>query len=102
SLAFSPGGATLLSASGDGTLRVWDTEPLAKRYQARREDTAQRPEADRLVERVFREEREPAAVVAALRADAALSAPLRRAAECAVLRRTLPPPAAPANPHTPR
>jgi hypothetical protein len=55
SLAFSPDGATLVSGSCDATVRMWDTAPLKERYKARREAEALQPEADRLVEQLWRE-----------------------------------------------
>jgi hypothetical protein len=81
----------LASVSGDSTVRLWDTALLKTRYQARREAEALRPEAERLVEKLWRQKNDPAEVVEAIRADRALSEPLRHAAQVAVLRRAMPP-----------
>src|SRR5262249_22307325 len=91
SLAFSPDRKTLVSGSGDCSVRLWDTEPLRARYQARHEAAALRPEAERLVERLFQEKKDAAEVAAAVRADRSLSEPQRHAALREGLRRAAPP-----------
>jgi len=71
---------------------------VASRRRPATRAEALRPEAERLVEALWRPKNDPAGVVAALRADRALSEPLHQAALRAVLRRAQPPDAAAGNP----
>ncbi len=87
SLEFSPDGNSIASGSGDGTVRIWDTTSPARRQEARHEAEALRPDAERLVARLFAALRKPATVVARLRADDSLSDPMRHAALRALMRR---------------
>jgi hypothetical protein len=65
---------------------------MARRLEARRNAEALRPEAEPLVGRLFRELKEPAEVVRAVRADRALSPSFRREVQRAIWRRLAAPP----------
>jgi hypothetical protein len=73
SLTFDPEGTTLASGSGDFTIRLWDTAPVARRLKMRREAAALQPEAERLVAQLFTELKDPEQVITRLRADPGLN-----------------------------
>jgi hypothetical protein len=60
-----------------------------------------RGEAERLVEQLWREKKDPSEIGEALRSDRVPGEALRHAALRALLRRVQPPEAAPGNPHDP-
>ena len=82
SLAFSPDGKSLVSGSGDRTVRTWDTELPARRQQARREAETLRPNAELLVERLLREKKDAAEVATAVRGSVTQRAPAESGLTC--------------------
>ena len=77
----------MISGSGDKTVRLWDAFPDSQRVLARRELQAIRPEAERWVESLAKENPDPTRVIELIRSDAKSSALMKRAAWHALVRR---------------
>ena len=86
SLAFSPDGSQIATGSGDTTVRLWDSVPPSLRWRERRA-LQLRPEAERLVGRLYDELGDASAVVARIEEDEALDPLLRTEALHTVLSR---------------
>src|SRR5262249_28168213 len=80
SLAWRADSQQLISASGDHTVRIWDTQPLIERTRARRERQAIVEQVRPLVQRLFSELNDAALVVEKLRNDPSLSPRARQVA----------------------
>lgn len=89
-MAFSPDGTCLVSGSYDQTVRLWDTVPYRIRYQERQAILAARPEAERIVDELWKQLNDWESVATLVRENASLSEPVRRAALNVVLRSAQP------------
>ena len=85
SVAFSPDGERLISGSGDGTVRVWDTVTIVEREAAKKERVLI---ADRLrprLERLYRETEDWSQVAAVVSTDSSLTVREREVAQQEIL-----------------
>ena len=89
SLAWRADSQQLLSCSGDHTVRIWDTQSLKDRVQARRERLTIMAEVEPMAQRLFAELGDAGKVVERIKADVSLSARARQIALQVALRITL-------------
>ena len=89
SLALSPDGQRLVSGSGDGAVRIWETFPLARRLDAIREAETCRQQTEKLVATLFAEETDYRRVVERIERDEQLNDVLRRTSLNTALRRAV-------------
>ena len=80
SLAWRADSQQLISGSGDHTVRIWETQPLKDRMQARRERQAILIQVEPMVQRLFGELDDASRVVERLRADPSLGPRARQVA----------------------
>jgi WD40 repeat protein/serine/threonine protein kinase len=79
-LAFSPDGTRLATASKDRTVRIWHTDPYRVRYLDRQRMLAARPQAESMVNTLWKQVGNAKSIAERLRVDVSLSEPQRRAA----------------------
>jgi hypothetical protein len=89
SLAWRADSQLIISGSGDSTVRIWDTQPLISRIQARRERQAILAQFEPMVQRLFAELGEASKVVETIKAEPSLSARGRQVALQVTLRISL-------------
>ena len=85
-LALHPEGRILASASGDNTVRIWDSRPMAERLRERDRVLAAEREVLGRVEHLLRDLKDVAEVVERLRTDEGLDPLHRHAAVNVALR----------------
>ena len=89
SLAWGADSQQLVSGSGDNTVRIWDTQPLRERVQARRERQTILAQVEPLVQRLFAELGDAHKVVERVKADPSLGTRARQVALQVTLRMSL-------------
>jgi WD40 repeat protein len=85
-LAWRADSQQLISCSGDHTIRIWDTQPLKDRVQARRERQSILAEVEPMVQRLFAELGDAGKVVEKVKTDDLLSGRARQIALQVALR----------------